>query len=255
MTLKYKILPSIRRANLLHAINKKGFVRIIEAHNGLSALVGETSKVEINGKIVEYDGFWESSLTDSASKGLPDAEIVGNPSRLHTIDEILNVTSKPLIVDGDTGGSAVQFEYFVHNLDRMGVSAVIIEDKMFPKRNSLDASANQALEDPDVFSQKIVRGRAARVSEDFLVIARLESLIAGIGIDDAVRRAKKYIESGVDGIMIHSKNNQPDEILGFAELYPDLCEPFGRRPILVCVPTTYNLITDAELAIKGFNIM
>lgn len=255
MTLKYKILASIRRANLVHSINQNGFVRIIEAHNGLSALVGETSKVEINGKILEYDGFWESSLTDSASKGLPDAEIVGNPSRLHTIDEILSVTSKPLIVDGDTGGSSVQFEYFVHNLERMGVSAVIIEDKMFPKRNSLDASANQTLEDPDVFAEKIVRGRAARVTDEFLVIARLESLIAGLGINDAVKRAKKYIESGVDGIMIHSKNDQPDEILEFAELYGDLCEPFGRRPILVCVPTTYNLITDAELATHGFNII
>tara|TARA_B100001964_G_scaffold240658_1_gene310969 strand:+ start:1855 stop:3549 length:1695 start_codon:yes stop_codon:yes gene_type:complete len=240
---------------LINSIDAKGFVRIIEAHNGLSALVGQTASFERDGQSITYDGFWESSLTDSASKGLPDAEIVGNPSRLHTIDEILSVTSKPMIVDGDTGGSDVQFEYFVRDLERLGVSAVIIEDKIFPKRNSLDASANQTLEDPDLFARKIVRGRDARVTDVFMVIARLESLIAGLGIDDAVMRAKKYIESGVDGIMIHSKNDSPDEVIEFAKLYDEMCKPFDRRPILVCVPTTYNLITDAELAKYGFNVI
>jgi phosphoenolpyruvate phosphomutase len=255
MSLRFNVTPSQRRSKLINSIDAKGFVRIIEAHNGLSALVGQTASFERDGQSITYDGFWESSLTDSASKGLPDAEIVGNPSRLHTIDEILSVTSKPMIVDGDTGGSDVQFEYFVRDLERLGVSAVIIEDKIFPKRNSLDASAMQTLENPDVFSRKIVRGREARVTDVFMVIARLESLIAGLGMDDAVMRANKYIESGVDGIMIHSKNDNPDEVIAFAKLYDKLCKPFGRRPILVCVPTTYNLITDAELAQYGFDVI
>lgn len=255
MTLQYRITPDERRRRLRQLIEQKGFVRIIEAHNGLSALVGETARIERDGQVVEYDGFWESSLTDSAAKGLPDAEVVGNPSRLHTIDEILNVTSKPLIVDGDTGGSDTQFEYFVRSLERLGVSGVIIEDKVFPKRNSLDASARQDLEDPEIFAQKIARGRAARVTDDFLVIARIESLIAGLGIDDAFVRARKYIEAGVDGIMIHSKGDSPDAILAFASAYDEFCKQFGRRPILVCVPTTYNLISDVELAQHGFNVI
>ncbi len=255
MSLSFNVTPSQRRSKLINSIDAQGFVRIIEAHNGLSALVGQTASFERDGQSIRYDGFWESSLTDSASKGLPDAEIVGNPSRLHTIDEILSVTSKPMIVDGDTGGSDVQFEYFVRDLERLGVSAVIIEDKIFPKRNSLDASANQTLEDPDAFARKIVRGREARVTDVFMVIARLESLIAGLGIEDAVMRAKKYIDSGVDGIMIHSKQDSPDEVIEFANLYDELCKPFGRRPVLVCVPTTYNLITDAELAKYGFNVI
>jgi len=255
MTLQHRTTPEERRRKLGELIEDNGFVRIIEAHNGLSALVGETARVERDGEIFEFDGFWESSLTDSASKGLPDVEIVGPPSRLHTIDEILNVTSRPMIVDGDTGGSPTQFEYFVRSLERLGVSAVIIEDKVFPKRNSLDPSASQTLEDPEVFAQKIARGRAVRVTEDFMVIARLESLIAGLGLDDALSRARLYINAGVDGIMIHSKGEKPDAILSFAKSYDDLCASIGRRPILVCVPTTYNLITDVELADKGFNVM
>jgi phosphoenolpyruvate phosphomutase len=186
---------------------------------------------------------------------LPDAEVVGNPSRLHTIDEILNVTSKPLIIDGDTGGSPVQFEYFVRSLERLGVSAVIIEDKVFPKRNSLDASAKQTLEGPEIFAQKIARGRAARVTDDFMVIARVESLIAGLSLEDAFMRAEKYIAAGVDGIMIHSKSDSPDEVLAFAGAYDEFCKRFDRRPILVCVPTTYNLITDVKLAKHGFNVI
>lgn len=255
MSLQCRVTPHQRRGKLRQLIDRKGFVRIIEAHNGISALVGETAQVERDGETIEYDGFWESSLTDSAAKGLPDAEIVGNPSRLHTIDEILNVTSKPMIVDGDTGGSATQFEYFVRSLERLGVSAVIIEDKVFPKRNSLDASAKQTLAEPEVFAQKIVRGRAARVTDDFLVIARIESLIAGLGVDDAFQRAEKYIKAGVDGIMIHSHSDRPDGVLSFADQYDEFCRQFDRRPVLVCVPTTYNLMTDAELAGHGFGIM
>lgn len=254
-TMENGISPDKRRSLLKDKINQKGFVRIIEVHNGISALVAEKANVKQNGEKIEFDGFWESSLTDTASKGMPDAEIVGYDSRLHSINEILNVSTKPIIVDGDTGGSPAQFEYFVKQLERLGVSAVIIEDKVFPKRNSLDPFAKQTLEDPDKFSQKIQRGNDVKISNDFMIIARIESLITGVGLDDALKRAEKYINAGVDGIMIHSKKSVPDDILAFANEYDKLCNKLGKRPPLVSVPTTYNLITDQELAKHGFNII
>jgi phosphoenolpyruvate phosphomutase len=254
-TMENSISPDLRRSLLKNKIKEKGFVRIIEVHNGISALVGEKAKVKQNNVTIQYDGFWESSLTDTASKGMPDAEIVGYDSRLYTINEILNVTTKPLIVDGDTGGSPAQFEYFVKHLERLGVSAVIIEDKVFPKRNSLDPFAKQILENPDSFTQKIQRGRDVKINDDFMIIARIESLIAGVGIEDALKRAEKYINAGVEGIMIHSKKSVPDDILTFAKEYDILCNKLGRRPLLVSVPTTYNLIKDKELANHGFNII
>ncbi len=244
-----------RLSSLKVKIDKKGFVRILEAHSGLSGIVAENARVEVEGEVFEYDGLWESSLTDSATKGMPDASIVGYDSRTHTIDEILNVTTKPIIVDGDTGGEPVQFEYLVRHLERLGVSAVIIEDKVYPKRNSLDSSASQTLEDAAVFSDKLRAGREVAVTDDFMVIARLESLIAGTGLNDALERAEQYILAGVDGIMIHSSNKDYDEILQFAQTYEGLCRKLGRRPVLVSVPTTYNTITDAELVANGFNII
>jgi phosphoenolpyruvate mutase len=249
------ITPGARLIKLREIIDRKGFVRIMEAHNGLSGLVAETTKIQSGDEVLEYDGLWESSLTDSASKGLPDVELVGVESRLASIDQILGVTTKPMIVDGDTGRSAVEFEYLVRNLERLGVSAVIIEDKVFPKRNSLDTSARQTLEDPGEFAKKIERGKKGSLTEEFMIIARLESLIAGAGLADALDRAETYIKAGVDGIMIHSQQKQHDEIIAFADAYGPLCERLGRRPILVCVPTTYNLITDQELADRGFDVM
>ena len=230
-------------------------LRIMEAHSGLSAIVGEAARFQSDDGIVEFDGLWESSLTDSATKGLPDVEIISLDSRISTINEIMEVTQKPLIVDGDTGRTPLEFEFLVRRLERLGVSAVIIEDKVFPKRNSLDTSAKQTLEDPVLFGRKIARGKLAVQTEDFYIIARLESLIAGTGLEDALERAEIYINSGVDGVMIHSQRPETDEILAFAKAYGPLCERLGRRPPLVCVPTTYNNITDVELAEHGFNIM
>ena len=244
-----------RLSALKEKIDRKGFVRILEAHSGLSGIVAENARVEVEGEVFEYDGLWESSLTDSATKGMPDASIVGYDSRTHTIDEILNVTTKPIIVDGDTGGEPVQFEYLVRHLERLGVSAVIIEDKVYPKRNSLDSSASQTLEDAAVFSDKLRAGREVAVTDDFMVIARLESLIAGTGLNDALERAEQYILAGVDGIMIHSSDKDYDEILQFAQAYEGLCRRLGNRPVLVSVPTTYNTITDDELVANGFNII
>ncbi len=249
------IAPETRLRRLRELIEERGFVRIIEAHSGISALVGERARLEQDGQVLEFDGFWESSLTDSASKGLPDVQIVGPESRIHTINEILEVSTKPIIVDGDTGGTATEFEYVVRRLERLGVSAVIIEDKVFPKRNSLDGSARQTLEDPDLFAQKIERGKRAQIGGDFMVIARVESLIAGTGMADALARTEAYVKAGADGIMIHSQKGSPDEILEFARAYGPLCERLGRRPLLVSVPTTYNLVTDRDLADNGFDIV
>ena len=250
-----RVTPGERLRALKECIDRKGFVRILEAHSGLSGIVADQAQIRHNGQVLEYDGLWESSLTDSAIKGLPDASIVGFDSRAHTIDEILNVTSKPIIVDGDTGGEPAQFEYLVKHLERLGVSAVIIEDKVYPKRNSLDASANQDLEDPTVFAEKIQAGKEVAISDDFMIISRLESLIAGAGLRDALDRAEQYILAGTDGIMIHTNKSDPREILDFADAYQGLCRRLGVRPVLVSVPTTYNTITDAELAARGFNII
>ena len=255
MTLVNRVSPVQRLGALRRCIDTKGCARILEAHSGLSGIIAENARVLEDGRVIEYDGLWESSLTDSGTKGLPDASIVGNDSRCHTIDEILNVTTKPVVVDGDTGGDPAQFEYLVNRLERMGVSAVIIEDKVYPKRNSLDTSANQDLEDPDVFAQKIRAGREVALSDNFMIIARLESLIASTGLRDALERAERYIRAGADGIMIHSYHRSPDEVLSFADAYENLCRRLGRRPILVCVPTTYNSITDSDLAARGFNMV
>ena len=186
---------------------------------------------------------------------MPDASIVGIESRLHTINEILGVTTKPLIVDGDTGGAPGQFQFLVENLERLGVSAVIIEDKVFPKRNSLDNAASQTLEDPSVFARKITYGKQATLTEEFRIIARLESLIAGTGLDDALHRADTYIAAGVDGIMIHSNQREPRDLFEFVRRYDDICNKHGRRPILVGVPTTYNQYSDVELEGLGFNVI
>ena len=255
MSLERSIRPLERLQTLRECLDRKGFARILEAHSGLSAIIAESARIQKDGEVIEYDGIWESSLTDSATKGLPDASIVGFDSRIHTIDEILNVTTKPIIVDGDTGGEPALFEYLVKRLERLGVSAVIIEDKVYPKRNSLDASANQDLEAPAVFAQKIEAGKEVAVTDEFMIIARLESLIAGKGVEDALERAEQYILAGVDGIMIHSNKRDPDEILYFAEAYRPLCQRLRCRPQLVCVPTTYNTVTETELISSGFTII
>ena len=160
-----------------------------------------------------------------------------------------------MIVDGDTGGEVPQFRYLVSHLERLGVSAVIIEDKVFPKRNSLDASASQELEDPERFARKIQAGKRVTVTDDFLVIARLESLIAGTGLQDALQRAERYILAGVDGIMIHSNRREPEDLFEFAASYQRLCQRLGRRPLLVSVPTTYNHPPDEELVELGVNVI
>ena len=247
----------MRRAKLGEILRNKGFVRVMEVHNGISALIANDVQVEADtdsGIIREFDALWGSGFTDSASKGLPDVELVSQDSRLSTIQEIINVTDKPIIVDGDTGGNFENFEFFVHRLERMGVSAVIIEDKKYPKRCSLDADARQELENIDVFSEKIQRGKKILISNDFMIIARIESIIAGYSVSDALMRAREYVRYA-DGIMIHSKDKSPEAVLRFAEGYDRICEDYAVRKPLVCVPTTYNMVIEKELRDAGFNIV
>ena len=245
------VTPDYRRKMLKKVMSLKPIVRVIEAHNGLSARIAETEKIVVGDEIREFDAIWESSLTDSASKGKPDIELVDLTSRTQTINEILEVTTKPIIVDGDTGGLTEHFVFMVKTLERLGVSAVIIEDKAFPKRNSLLEGANHILEDIDKFCNKIKAGIQARVTRDFMIIARIESLIAGKSVSDAILRANAYIEAGVDAIMIHSKDCEPDDIIDFCNRYKDL----ENKVPLVAVPTTYNQITEDELEEIGVSIV
>ena len=244
---KNGITPEQRLNLLRRLINCKPIVRAIEAHGGLSALVAENTKVD--GK--EFDAIWESSLTDSSSKAKPDIELVDFTSRTHTINEIIDVTTKPIIVDGDTGGLAEHFVFMVKTLERLGVSAVIIEDKTFPKRNSLLEGADHVQESIPKFCKKIAAGKKASVTDDFMIFARIESLIAGKSVEDAIERARAYIKVGADGIMIHSKDKTPDKILEFCEQY----KKFKHRVPLIAVPTTYNTITEKELIKAGVNVV
>lgn len=244
--------PEIRKGTLKRLLRAKPLARFIEAHSPISALIAENAKVEVGGKVKEFDGFWSSSLTDSTEMGKPDIEALDISSRLANINNIFEVTTKPLIMDMDTGGKPEHFEINVRTIERLGISSVIIEDKTGLKKNSLFGNdVAQTQEDIGLFCDKIRAGRASRISSDFMVIARIESLILDRGMDDAVMRAQAYVEAGVDGIMIHSRHKEPDEVFEFARIFRS---EFPHIP-LVCVPTSYNRVTEEELAARGFNVV
>lgn len=244
--------PQVRMKKLKELIYSKKIVRIMEAHNGLTGLIVEKTKIDKKGKIKEFDGMWVSSLCDSTSKGKPDIELVDLTSRLNTINDILDVTTKPIILDGDTGGKIEHFIYTVKTLERLGVSAIIIEDKVGLKKNSLFGTDVQQTQDTiENFCNKIKAGREARVTRDFMIIARIESLIAKAGMEDAINRANAYINAGADGIMIHSKEKDGSEIIEFCKRYKD----FNKRVPLIVVPTSYNFITEEELSNLGVNVV
>ena len=251
LSLKEKIIgttPDIRKATLKRLLNAKDITRIMEAHNPLSALILENLSVSKDDKNHQFDGFWSSSLTDSTSQGKPDIEALEINNRLANINNIFDVTTKPLIIDADTGGKIEHFELNVRSMERLGISAVIIEDKKGLKKNSLFGNeVKQEQEDKDYFAEKIKAGRSSRISENFMVIARIESLILEKGIDDAIERANTYIDAGVDGIMIHSRKNTPDEIFEFSKIFRK-----NHKSIpLVSVPSTYNKVTEEELSKNG----
>lgn len=244
--------PDIRRSKLRNYLKLKPLVRVLEAHNGLTGLIVENAKVVKDDKINNFDAIWVSSLCDSTAKGKPDIELVDFTSRINTINEILEVTTKPIILDGDTGGLVEHFTYTVKSVERLGVSAIIIEDKKGLKKNSLfGIDVDQTQDTIEEFCNKISAGKKAQVTKEFMIIARIESLILQKGIDDAIERAKAYINAGADGIMIHSKEKDGIEIIEFAREFNKL----ETRIPLVLVPTSYNHMYEEELNKIGCNIV
>ena len=245
-------LPETRRSRLRKLMAYKPCLSVCEAHNGITGLIVEKTAVDTPNGRKQFDAMWVSSLCDSTAKGKPDIELVDMTSRLNTLEEIMEVTTKPIILDGDTGGLVEHFVYNVQTLERMGISAIIIEDKKGLKKNSLfGAGVGQMQDSIEGFCHKIASGKAAQKTKDFMIIARCESLILEQGLEDALTRCHAYVKAGADGVMIHSKAKTPDEVYAF-------CEAFRRddpkTPIIV-VPTTYNGATEAELAAHGVNIV
>lgn len=245
-------IPDIRRGRLRRLLQMKKLISVIEAHNGLTGLIAEKTKVLKEGKTHQFDAMWVSSLCDSTAKGKPDIELVDMSSRLKTIDEIMEVTTKPIILDGDTGGLTEHFVYNVRTLERMGVSAIIIEDKIGLKKNSLFGTEVEQTQDSiENFCAKISAGKRAQRTKEFMIIARIESLILEKGMEDALERAFACVKAGADGIMIHSRRKSPDEIFEFVRKFraKDTATP------LVVVPTSFNTVTEDEFAQTGVNIV
>lgn len=245
-------MPEFRRKRLKQLIQMRPIVKALEVHSGLTGLIAEKTIVESNGELDQFDAMWISSLCDSTAKGKPDIELVDMSSRIRTIDDVLDVTTKPIIMDGDTGGLIEHFVYNVRTLERMGVSAVIIEDKTGLKKNSLFGTEVEQTQDSiENFSAKIRAGKKALRTKDFMIIARIESLILEKGQEDALNRAFAFTEAGADGIMIHSRKKDPEEIITFCKRFR---EKNQDTPIVV-VPTSFNSVTEEELARIGVNIV
>lgn len=245
--------PTVRLKRLRRLIDSKPLVRILESHSGLTGLIIEnTTYVDKNGKIEEFDGMWSSSLTDSTSKGKPDIEQVDLTTRLHGINDMLECTTKPMIYDGDTGGKPEHFQFTVRTLERLGVSAIIIEDKTGLKKNSLfGTSVPQTRDTVKDFTHKIRAGKNAQITDDFMIISRIESFILGDTLEDALTRAKAYVDAGTDGVMIHSKEKSGEDIKSFCLKFR---ENNKTTPIIV-VPSSYNHIKENELIDWGANIV
>lgn len=245
-------MPDVRRGRLRQLLQIKPIISVIEAHNGITGLIAEKTMVSEDGRIYQFDAMWSSSLCDSTSMGKPDIELVDMSTRFRILDEIMEVTTKPIIMDADTGGLTEHFVYNIRTLERMGVSAAIIEDKTGLKKNSLfGTEVDQTQDTIENFCKKISAGRSALKTRDFYLIARIESLILEQGMDDALTRAFAYVEAGANGIMIHSRRKDPAEVFEF-------CEKFRNKDSstpLVVVPTSFNSVTEDEFAKCGVNIV
>lgn len=242
----------VRRERLRRLIYSKPIVRVLEAHNALSALIAENTVVKRNEKLVSFDAVWSSSLTDSTAKGKPDIEAVDLTSRLNNVNDIFEVTTLPMLFDADTGGKIEHFEFTVRSLERAGISAVIIEDKTGLKKNSLLGNDVKQTQDTiENFSKKISHGKAAQISDDFMIIARVESLILEAGMVDALTRSKAYVKAGADGIMIHSRKKDPSEIKEFMKKFR---KDDPNTPVVV-VPTSFNSVTIEEFIEMGVNVV
>ncbi len=244
--------PDIRRARLKKLVDLKGCITALEAHSGITGLIVENTAVLQEGKTYQFDAMWVSSLCDSTAKGKPDIELVDMTSRFRTIDDIMEVTTKPIIFDGDTGGLTEHFVYTVKTLERMGVSMVIIEDKTGLKKNSLFGTEVEQTQAPiEDFCEKIRAGKRAQKTKDFMICARIESLILERGIEDALVRAFAFSEAGADAVMIHSRRKEPDEIFEFVEKFR---QKNTQTPVVV-VPTSFNTVTEEEFKQRGVNIV
>lgn len=245
-------MPDIRRGRLRKLINMKGIVTAIETHSGITGLIAENTTVLQDGKTYQFDAQWISSLCDSTAKGKPDIELVDMTSRFRTIDDIMEVTTKPIIFDGDTGGLIEHFVYTVRSLERMGVSMVIIEDKTGLKKNSLFGNEVKQTQDTiENFCAKIASGKKAQKTKEFMICARIESLILEQGMEDALTRAFAYVGAGADAIMIHSRKKDPSEIFDFVANFRD---KDSITPIVV-VPTSFNMVTEEEFKQRGVNVV
>jgi len=244
--------PDLRLKSLRRMLQAKPLVRFLDIHNALSGLIIEHAYVDTPLGRREFDGMWGSSLTDSTAKGKPDIEAVDVSSRMTTLNEVLEVTTKPIVYDADTGGQTEHFEFTVRTLERLGVSAAIIEDKTGLKKNSLFGNDVAQTQDTiEGFCHKIRQGKRAQATDEFMIIARIESLILEKGVEDAFERAKAYLEAGADGIMIHSRKKSPEEIFSFCDKYNAL----PNRKTLVAVPSSYNQVTEEELQERGVNVV
>tara|TARA_Y100001970_G_C14243871_1_gene866670 strand:+ start:329 stop:1627 length:1299 start_codon:yes stop_codon:yes gene_type:complete len=244
--------PNTRLKRLRRLINAKPLVRILESHSGLTSLIAENAHVIKKGQKIEFDGMWSSSLTDSTSRGKPDIEAVDITTRLHSLNDSLECSTKPFIYDGDTGGRIEHFVFTVRTLERLGISAIIIEDKIGLKKNSLfGTDVAQTQDSIEHFSQKIISGKKAQVTKDFMIIARVESLILGKSVDDAIERAVAYCKAGADGVMIHSKEKTGNDIKKFCKAFRKL----NKITPIVVVPSTYNHIKEKEFQNWGVNIV
>ena len=244
--------PNIRLSQLRRLLAAKEIISINEVHNGLSGLITETACIKTDQYLAEFDGMWSSSLTDSTAKGMPDIEAVDISSRLSTVNQIFEVTTKPMIFDGDTGGKIEIFNFTVKSLERTGISAVVIEDKVGLKKNSLLGNeVPQSQDSIKNFQEKISSGKRSQITNDFMVIARVESLILEKGMNDAIKRAHAYAEAGADAIMIHSREKEPDEIFEFCKLFQ---ESDKQTPIMV-VPSSFNTVHIDEWKEKGVRIV
>ncbi len=244
--------PEIRCKRLRRLLNSKDLITICEAHSGLSSLIVENTFIEKNNRKIEFDGIWISSLTQSAINGKPDIGYLDTTTRLSGLNDILDITTKPVIYDGDNGGPTEHFTFTVKSLERLGVSAIIIEDKTGLKKNSLFGTEVEQTQDSiEQFSQKIKAGKNVQVKEDFMIIARVESLILQKGMNDALERAQAYLDAGADGIMIHSREKTFNEVKEFASKY----NKFENRKPLIVVPSSYADVTERELVENGINIV
>ena len=245
-------LPDRRRGRLKKTLEMKGFLNAIEAHSGITGLIAEKTVVYHDGEGHQFDAMWLSSLCDSTAKGKPDIELVDLSSRLRTVEDIMEVTTKPIIFDGDTGGQIEHFVYTVRTLERVGVSMVIIEDKTGLKKNSLfGTEVKQTQDTVENFCAKISAGKKAQKSQDFMICARIESLILEKGMSDALNRAKAYVRAGADAIMIHSRKKEPDEIFEFIKLFREE----NKETPIVLVPTSYNSVREEEFKKIGANVV